>query len=117
MARLLIVDDDPDQLDIRQLVMEEAGHQVATAADAQSALAEYDRHAPEIVLMDLRLPRTEDGLELIRGLRQRSPTVPILVLTGWPENVSTWPEGAMVNHFLRKPVRSQELLRLIDEIA
>ena len=54
MARILVVEDDPDQLEMRRLILEQAGHQVVSAQTASEAL----QHLPgcQIVLMDLRLP-------------------------------------------------------------
>jgi DNA-binding response OmpR family regulator len=90
---------------------------VTTASDAASALAAFDSFRPEVVVTDLRLPRTEDGLKLIRDLRNRDAQVRILVLTGWPADFFELPESRLVDQFLRKPVRSGQLLRLIDRVA
>jgi len=117
MARLLIVDDDPDQVDIRRLIMEAAGHEVSVAGSVSAALTQFDRGHPDVVLMDLRLPRTEDGQGLIRALRSRDAGVRIIVFSGWPGNLGGLPEGDMVDHFVRKPARSQRLLSLIDKLA
>lgn len=117
MARLLVVEDDRDQLELRRLILERAGHQVWTAVSGGGALEALTEAAPSVVLMDLRLPRTEDGLALIRGLRARSPRARIVVLSGGTENFHGLAEGGMVDHHLRKPVRSQELLCLIEKIA
>jgi two-component system response regulator ChvI len=111
------VDDDPDQVEIRRLIMEGSGHVVTTANSAAEALTSFINEPPDVVVMDLRLPRTEDGLELIRELRSRSSSVPILVLSGWPEDLRRRPEHQLVSHSLRKPVRSGRLLSLIDEVA
>lgn len=117
MARLLLVDDDPDQVEIRKLVLETAGHVVTTSANAAEAMRDFEPSDPELVLMDLRLPRTEDGLGLIRDLRARSSSVRIFVLSGWIDDLRRLPEGALVDQILRKPVRSQHLLDLIGELG
>jgi CheY-like chemotaxis protein len=117
VARLLLVDDDPDQIDIRRLIMEQSGHVVEIAATAARAIEALERFRPEVVVMDLRLPRSEDGLELIRTLRERSPELQIVVLSGWTEDLTRSPEAELVNHSMRKPVRSRELLELIDRVA
>lgn len=117
MARLLLVDDDPDQLEIRCLIMRQAGHEVRTVASAPAALGAFDEYGCDVVVMDLRLPRAGDGIQLIRDLRARSASLSILVLSGWPEDLSREPEVKLVDHFLRKPVRSQALLDLINQVA
>lgn len=117
MARLLLVDDDPDQIEIRKLIMEGAGHQVWTACGPDAAVAAYEESHPDVILMDLRLPRTEDGLALIREFRSRSAEVSIVVLSGLADSFSSFPEQGLVNRFLRKPVRSQQLLGVIRKLA
>jgi len=117
LARLLLVDDDPDQIEIRQLIMEHAGHEVRTALNAGQAIEAFDRFQPGLIVMDLRLPRAEDGVELLRLFRTRSASVRIVVLSGWPEDLTKLPEAGLVDHFFHKPVRSQELVGLINRVA
>ncbi len=111
------MDDDPDQLEIRQLIMEQAGHRVVTAPSAAKALAAFDAGAFDVILMDLRLPHAEDGLLLIRRLRSRSGEVRILVLSGWPDDLRNQPEAKLVDEFLRKPIRTAHLLKIIGRVA
>ena len=117
MARILLVDDDPDQLEVRALVLEAEGHQVASARSRRRAVSAFRRSTPEIVLMDLRLPRTEDGVALIDELRALSATVPIIVLSGWPDDIKNHPSLPLVSEVLPKPVRTQHLLRHIRRLT
>jgi CheY-like chemotaxis protein len=114
MRSVLLVEDDRDQLEVRNLLLEAAGHRVAAAASAGAAYEAFCRSEPEVVVMDLRLPRTEDGLALIRRLRERSQTVRIIVLSGWVSDLAGLPESALIDRCLAKPVRSRQLLELID---
>ena len=117
MARVLLVDDDPDQLEIRKLLLGEAGHLVSTAASATEATAIFSESDAQLVIMDLRMPRAENGLALIRELRARSSSLRILVLSGWATDLTQRPEAAMVDQVLSKPVPSRKLLRLISELV
>lgn len=117
MARLLVVEDDPDQLELRRLILEQAGHQVWTAADQARALERFAEAAPAVVVMDLRLPRTEDGLTLLGALRARDARVRIVVLTGAPESLTSLAASGSAEHYLKKPVPSEELLSLIEKLA
>lgn len=112
-----MVDDDPDQLEVRALILETENHLVASARSARQALETFSRWAPDIVLMDLHLPNTSDGLELIAELRRRSDSVPILVLSGWPDDLRGHPGLPHVDQVLPKPVRSQRLLALIQSLT
>ncbi|MGA2185686.1 MAG: response regulator [Bryobacteraceae bacterium] len=104
MATLLLVDDDPDQLAVRTLVLEREGYKVLAAADVASALAHRES---DLVLMDLRLPTVEDGMNLIASIGSRAP---IIVLTGAAV------AGLPVARVLRKPCRTRVLLETIAEV-
>ena len=116
MARILLIDDDPDQIEIRKLVLETEAHQVFPASSPTIALEAFDALPPNIVLMDLRLPRAEDGLELVLQLRSRSADVPIVVLTGWPGDLKHHPARKLITSVLSKPVRTFALLSLLDTL-
>lgn len=117
MARLLLVEDDPDQLELRRLILEHAGHRVWTASSPREALAAFTEARPAVVVMDLRLPRTEDGVSLIYALRSSLPGLRIVVLSGAEENFETSPARALVDCYLKKPVPSKELVSLIGKLA
>lgn len=117
MRRILLVDDDPDQLEIRKLIIHRAGHRVATAANALDALTVFDAGRYDTVILDLHLPTPEEGLSLIRALRQRSETVRLFVLSGWPADIERQPERNMVQEVLAKPVKSAGLLKKLAQFA
>ncbi len=77
MARILVVEDDPSQLEIRRQILEHAGHEVVMAETAGEAI---DRLAGcQLIVMDLQIPTPEDGLRLIEAARG---TARIIVLSG-----------------------------------
>jgi CheY-like chemotaxis protein len=117
MARLLLVDDDPDQLEVRRLLAEQAGHETATARDAAAARACFAEFHPEVVVLDLRIPSSEDGLSLIRELHAADPSPRLLVLSGWPADIEGRPEASMAEKVLAKPVHPKKLLDLIARLA
>jgi len=80
--RLLIVDDDPNVVDMVRQQLSETPHEVESAADGVAALAAIDRRRPDAILLDLLMPRL-DGFGLIEQLRQQPDHagIPILVLT------------------------------------
>lgn len=117
MSRLLLVDDDPEQLRLRSLYLEHHGHQVETAPDHASAVGRVQRDVPDCLIMDFRLPRPEDGRALVEAIREAEPALPIIVLTGWPKDVENTMCSEKVNQVLRKPVRGEALLRAITRLA
>lgn len=116
MARILVVDDDPDQLELRSAIFESAGLEVFTAAAAPEAVSLLERHRPESVVLDLCLPAESDGVDLLKRLRGAAGHDPlkILVVSGWTANFRARPESALADHILQKPVRSRDLLKLVN---
>jgi DNA-binding response OmpR family regulator len=117
MARILLVDDDVDQLEIRKLLLETEGHEVDVASDGKTASRTFEERRPGLVVMDLRLPGVEDGRALIRDLRARSPSVRIVVLSGLGAEVLRLPEAGLVDQVLHKPFPSGRFLDLISKLS
>ena len=83
-ASILIVDDYVDALEAWRLFLRAAGFEVHTAADGVTALAEAVARRPDLIVMDLELPRMS-GLDVAKALRQREDTrdIPLIVATGY----------------------------------
>lgn len=79
VTKVLLVDDDPDLLDLLTYGLGREGYEVLTAADGQQGLARWRADRPDIVLLDRMMPRL-DGLEVCRQIRQESDT-PVIMLT------------------------------------
>jgi two-component system alkaline phosphatase synthesis response regulator PhoP/two-component system response regulator ResD len=82
---ILVVDDERNIVELVRLYLEKEGFAVAVAADGEQALVQYERSDPDLVVLDLMLPKL-DGFEVCRELRRRSD-VPILMLTARSEDV------------------------------
>lgn len=104
MARILVVEDDAVQLEMRKQILEHAGHEPVGAQNASEALELWN--GCPVVLMDLRIPDREDGLRLIRAI---AGAARIIVLSGG-EVDPTLP----VDESLTKPCPSRTLLACID---
>ncbi|MBV1854200.1 response regulator transcription factor [Catellatospora tritici] len=84
-TRVLVVDDDPTVSDVVRRYLEHAEFEVELAADGPAALAAYQRHRPDLVILDLMLPGV-DGLEVCRRMRaDGAAPVPIIMLTALGE--------------------------------
>ena len=77
--RILVVDDEAEARDAVCALLKTQGYATATAADGHSALAEVERHRPDLVLTDLFMPEL-DGIELIARLREIAPELPIVAM-------------------------------------
>ena len=82
MARVLVVEDNADNMLLTVLLLESAGHTVLSAADAEAGLALARDEQPDLILMDVQLPGM-DGLEATALLKQDAATsgIPVLALT------------------------------------
>ncbi len=78
-ARILVVDDEPPIVDLLTYNIEQAHHQVLVARDGEEALEKARLFQPDLIILDLMLPRL-DGLEVCRAIR-RERDVPIIMLT------------------------------------
>ena len=85
MKTVLVVDDERNIVDLLRLYLEKEGLAVVAAADGEDALVAFARHAPDLVVLDLMLPRL-DGYEVCREIRRRGAT-PILILTARSDDV------------------------------
>jgi len=116
VCRLLLADDDAQQLGIRKLLLEAAGHEVATAEDAPEARLLLEQLRPDVLVMDLRLPKLKDGLSLIHCVSQQRPAAKIIVLSGWIEEFCDLPEEKLVACVLGKPIGNERLLNAIESV-
>jgi NarL family two-component system response regulator LiaR len=118
VIRVLIADDHAV---VRQglrtfLDLQEEIAVVGEAADGEEALAAVDRLAPDVVLMDLVMPRL-DGIEAIRRIRERSPATRVIVLTSFGDDDKVFPAvRAGAAGYLLKDVQPQELVRAIRTV-
>jgi CheY-like chemotaxis protein len=113
MLRVLVVDDDAQHLGIRKLLLEAAGHQVAVAEDAPAARRLLAELHPDVMVMDLCLPKLKDGLSLIRWVDEQR-LARVIVLSGWTEELCDLPEEKLVACVLGKPIRNDHLLEAIN---
>ena len=82
MAKILVVDDEPDALDLVAFNLKQAGLDVVTADDGAAALKRAREVVPDLILLDLMLPEV-DGLEVCKQLKRDPATsaIPIIMLT------------------------------------
>ena len=110
-ARILVVDDEPDLRTLANLALSQDGHIVVEASSGQEALAMIDAAMPDLVLLDLLMPK-QGGMEVLRILRSKpaTATLPVIVLTGIDDERTTragFEFGA--TDFLTKPFSIPQL--------
>ncbi len=82
---ILVVDDDPDFVGYLKTILEEAGHLVTTAFDGEEALTRVERSLPDLVTLDINMPR-KSGVLFYRQVKSdsRLRSIPVIVITGMP---------------------------------
>ena len=108
MAKILLVDDEPNLLHSLAYNLRQEGHEVLTAANGKDALAMARAAKPDAVVLDVMLPEI-DGFEVCRSLRAES-NVPIILLTAKDSEVDRVVGlGHGADHYLTKPFSMREL--------
>jgi CheY-like chemotaxis protein len=114
MARILIIDDDTELRAVLRMALEEAGHQVAEAADGAKGIKAYRQRPADLILCDLVMPGKE-GLETIRELRTQFTDARIVAMSGGTMNFLPIASVLGSARTLRKPFDIASLLEVVDE--
>ncbi len=118
-GKILVVDDEADVRDVIRLQLEQKGLNVLEAEDGQKAI-EILKSGDNMVnlgliLCDIRMPKV-NGVEYIEFLKQQAPSIPIVVITGYPDTelaIGLMKKG--IKDYLVKPVEKERLLAVVDE--
>lgn len=111
--RVLVVDDEPAQLELVGGFLAKRGFEVSLAADGREALARFSREPFDLVLTDQKMPGFS-GLELIEAVRAQNPETPVIVMTAYgtiETAVAAIKAGAA--DYLTKPLNLDELLHRV----
>ena len=109
-ATILLVDDNADGIMARRSVLQELGYIVVPAGCGSEALKLVEKQNFDLVITDYRMSPV-DGLELIRKLREAHFTNPIILLTGFAENLGLRPESTGADAVIQKS--ANEIVTLV----
>ena len=110
--RVLVVDDERCIADTLAAILRNSGYDAAACYDADSALQEFESVAPDLVISDVVMPRS-NGVELAMLIRERHPECKILLFSGQAQTVDMLGEARRRGHdfeLLAKPIHPAELL-------
>ncbi len=115
-STVLIVDDSALARRMLRQILEPAGYQVITAPDGARAIEQYERHTPDVVLLDL-LMGGADGFAALQKLREMDPCAKILVVSADIQTSSrAMAEEAGASGFVGKPFERQQILDAVDAV-
>ena len=115
---ILLVDDDPDILGAMQTIFTVEGYHVLTAADGNRALAVAERDAPDIVVVDMMMPR-KSGFLVLEMLKRRGPASPRVVMITGNEGGrhKAYAEALGVDDYIRKPFAMEQLVVSVQRLC
>lgn len=124
MAKILVVDDDPDFVESTRMILEPNGYEVVSAANSEQGLKKLAEENPDLVVLDVIMSTVLDGLSMSRKMSEDRvfKDVPVLMVTSIANTdyAALFPTDEYVNisAFLAKPISSEQLLgqikRLLD---
>jgi two-component system response regulator RegX3 len=115
VTRILVVEDEESFSDPLSYLLRKEGYEVAVADDGPAALAEFDRHGADLVLLDLMLPGIP-GTEVCRQLRARS-NVPVIMLTAKDSEIDKVVGLELgADDYVTKPYSSRELVARVRAV-
>lgn len=128
MAKILIVDDDPDIVLATRLSLERAGHQVTSASNGAEGLEKLKAERPDLIILDVMMDTATEGFQLALKLRSRDPAselaayrdIPILMLTAihstTPLRFGPEEDYLPVDDFVDKPIDPDVLVKKVDAL-
>ncbi len=123
MARILVVDDDPDFVEITRTVLESNGYHVASATNGALALAAMRAEPPDLVLLDVMMAHVLDGLDLSRVMSEdpQLKHVPIIMISSIADSPSAglFPtdEYVPIEAWMSKPIQPERLVRAVAQFV
>ncbi|CBN54884.1 MULTISPECIES: response regulator transcription factor [Kamptonema] len=115
MPQILLVDDEPALRDSLTYTLQKEGYEVMTAADGLSAIKQFHKQVPDVILLDLMLPEVS-GMEVCWRIRAFS-NVPIVMLTAKDQDIDkVWGLEAGADDYVTKPFNTRELVARIKAV-
>jgi CheY-like chemotaxis protein len=120
LARVMVVDDDPDFVKVTSRVLKSAGHEVGSASSGDKALEAMRQNRPDLVLLDIMMAYVLDGLDVSREMAEDPalkdiPVIMVTSLTGVKgSDLLPTDEYVPVDEWLNKPVDPATLLSRVD---
>lgn len=120
MAKILIVDDDPDITFTTSLFLKKAQHDVQTASNRADGMQAIEEGNPDLIILDVMMEQADDGIAMAQELRRQGCETPILMLTSvgrvtgfkYDEDRELVP----VDAFFEKPIQPDQLIAKVNEL-
>lgn len=115
--RILVVDDDQSILDSLQVALADKGYEVLLAHDGNEGLIRAERDSPDLVVLDMMMPRRSGFMVLSRLRLRRTPTVRIIMMTAnEDQRHEAFAKSQGVDAFLHKPFDLEQFLGVVQSL-
>src|SRR5215471_20871790 len=110
---VLVVDDEADIRSSLRMILEYEGYDLAEAGSGEEGLDAVDRVHPDVLLLDVKMPRL-DGLEVLARVKQKDPALPVVVISGHG-TIQTAVEATRLGafDFMEKPLERDRVLLVL----
>lgn len=118
MASILVIEDEPGVAEIIAVNLAGAGHEISTVQDGEAALAALATDPPDLVILDLNLPRVS-GFRVMTVMRRTTAwaEVPVIVVTAYNFEEAVDVVRAGIDDFLTKPFDVSDLLEIVERVV
>ncbi len=128
MAKVLVVDDDPDTVEVIRMTLESAGYEVMSAANGRQGLERVISEKPDLIILDVMMDTITEGFQFSLTLRSPDPNspyaayrhIPILMLTAihatTPLRFAPDVDYLPVEEFVEKPISPERLLEKVGRL-
>ncbi|GMU96641.1 response regulator transcription factor [Ignavibacterium album] len=119
MAKIAIIDDDPDILDASSLVLQSKGYDVITATNPDDGYKIIKEQNPDLIILDVMMNEPDDGFFLAQKLRREKIEIPIIMYTSVSKALGLeFAAGEMipVDDFVEKPISPETLIDKVEKL-
>ena len=117
MVKILLVEDEPDMVQIITDILQAEGYEVTSAPDGEEALVTLKSFTPDLIVTDISMPKM-DGWDVCAKIKSNKKTenIPIAFLTARTDTISKGIGSLASAYYIEKPIKIKDLKKRIDEI-
>jgi len=119
MAKIAIIDDDPDIIDASSLVLTSKGYEVITANNPDDGYKIVKENSPDLIILDVMMNEPDDGFFLAQKFRKDKITTPIIMYTSVSKTTGIEygvNEMVPVNEYVEKPISPAQLIEKVEKL-
>ncbi len=119
MALIVIIDDDPDIIEVSTLVLKSKGYDIATANNPEDGFEIVNKLKPQLIILDVMMDEPDDGFFLAQKFRRNKIDIPILMYTSVSKAIGfEYGAGEMVpvDDFVEKPISPEQLVEKVENL-